>query len=208
MRTTTMGSSAPILVFLDIDGVLNHRAYRQAQWDAGVRPPKIHVLDPESVQRLEKLLREAGAYWVLTSQWRRDMPLARVETLLWDAARFGRRSRGRTPVLDWDSDGKKQRGWEIQWWLRNYVPEDLLPETRICILDDDSDMAELEDRLVLCDHEVGLTYENVEQALEMLSKPLGDTSHWANSGWNRKMHTPPPVGPRDGCWSGNYVQRG
>lgn len=186
------------VLFVDIDGVLNSTQFRQEFWDTNGRIAERtnEELDPAAVRRLARICQEAGAQWVLSSTWRRFHPLSKVHGLLYRAGGLARTPAGRTPYLAPQENGRSAlRGWEIMWWLRMYVSPEDLPNVGVAILDDDSDMGELMDRLCLCPHETGLTDVQVEQAIQMLNTPLGDTSHWPRDGYARVLWRPPPIGP-------------
>jgi hypothetical protein len=154
-----------VIVFLDIDGVLNsHR------WRAAKRPgehPESKLIDPASVAMLAPLV-DAGVEFVLSSTWRAwfDGPAA-TEML----ARAGFRGQviGRTKR---DPDGPglivraETRGMQVFEWVVEHP--DCGP---FVILDDDDGpeyWAPVYDRLVLTEFEVGLQPEHVERALRML----------------------------------------
>lgn len=56
------------IVFLDIDGVLNHSATRGAMWSED-EPLPIPIA-PECMARLNRLIAETGAKIVISSSWR------------------------------------------------------------------------------------------------------------------------------------------
>ena len=111
-----------MLIFLDIDGVLN----RKSDWK---RP---YSLNKESVKRFCSFAKEKQAKIILTSSWRtgfvsshhpKNTPqIQELEKLLDEG---GVRIIGKTPVLH------KKRDVEIQEFLKNHPTEDYI------ILDDD-----------------------------------------------------------------------
>jgi hypothetical protein len=178
------------IVFLDIDGVLNHAGTigedgEDAPWrrEAGelLRVP----IAPECMDRLNRLVAQTGARIVISSSWRL---FARWQDLGPALARHGLVGEvvGETPDLVNDPawleawrtrEGapfhheRLERGWEIAEWLR------LHPEvTSFAILDDCSDMAGVRDRLVLVDSAVGLDDPDVERAKRLLDGST-DTRH-------------------------------
>ncbi len=167
------------VIFLDIDGVLNHALTRLddvAPWrreaDEILRVP----VAPECADRLSRLVAQTGAVIVISSSWRK---FARWQDLGPALARHGVTGEvvGETPDLINDQgwleawrtrEGapfnyeRMERGWEIAEWLR------LHPEvTSFVILDDCSDMTDLSDRLVLTDPAVGLSDSDVERAKQI-----------------------------------------
>jgi hypothetical protein len=148
------------IVFLDIDGVLNHR-----DWFAELaRTGKLSIesVDPECVKRLSRLCEITGSKVVISSSWRSIMSLDRVSSFL---ARYGFTGEiiGATPEL-YDTDSC--RGDEITKWLH----EETDPSDRVMfvILDDDADMGSVADRLVQTSFDTGLQDEHVAKAIALL----------------------------------------
>lgn len=111
------------VVFLDVDGVLNHVG---CNWETNA----VHSIDPACVQQLRRILDNTGAHIVLSSVWRLSRSsldaLAVAGVPVWDL----------TPVLD---DGLERRAGEIRAWL------DAHPGiTQWAVLDDEID-ADLRD---------------------------------------------------------------
>jgi hypothetical protein len=149
------------VLFLDFDGVLNSVDFHKAQHAAGVNLPwpECH-LDPAPVKVLNDILEKSGAVVVVSSSWRiGGHPPSRTvwlqQTL--DNGGFKGRVIDVTPVLG----GK--RGNEIQYWLDRHPDV-----THFVILDDDTDMEHLYDKLVHIDYEHGLTQSYVESILKHL----------------------------------------
>lgn len=111
------------LLFLDIDGVLNSTRY----WSANKPLPmgKAGALDPEAVERLNRIVDETGCDVVLSSSWRsqgRDV----VDVMLRERG-FRHHLDGLTPLL-W-----KERRIEIGQEVDRRDPE------RFVVIDDDLD---------------------------------------------------------------------
>ena len=106
------------LLFLDVDGVLNH-ALTFMQIGRTERYP----LDDDCVARLQRIVKETGCRVVLSSTWRGDKEGVRVieEGVV--------KLIGLTPHLD------GPRGAEVNAWLLAHSHE----KTPFAILDDDSD---------------------------------------------------------------------
>jgi hypothetical protein len=176
------------IVFLDIDGVLNHFGtnWEDARWspqpDGLLRVP----IASECVMRLNRLTDETRARIVISSSWRR---FARWQDLGPALARHGVTGEivGETPDLVNDAAWRKmwrtrprapieheriQRGMEIGEWLLGH------PEVvSFAILDDGSDMVCLRSHLVQTDPNVGLDDPDVERAIHLLVGDLaGDSS--------------------------------
>lgn len=155
------------VLFLDIDGVLNSSAY-MSQPEARDEAP--HMLDPEAVRRLDRLMAETGVVVVISSTWRLYLPLTKIqERLRWKGLRTEHANRiiGTTCLLHRQkmSGPSVPRGDEIQRWL-DVFPEGVIES--FVILDDNSDMGDLLGRLVKVDGDVGLTDENVNDVKTLL----------------------------------------
>lgn len=151
----------PGLLLLDVDGVLNSHAWFRVREEGCYDTRPIRDIDPEAVQRLDRLVRRTGAAVVVSSCWRhhywpdlRDILAKRG---------FTGRLIGRTPDLQLN----RGRGLEIDHWLK----ANLWPAERFCILDDHSDMEPHMSRLVKTSFSCGLTDEDCERAVEMLRTP-------------------------------------
>lgn len=161
-----------MIVFLDFDGVINH-----VEWYAtrGPRPEaKLWTaelvrwcFDPATATLLNRLS-DAGAKFVISSTWRcAPGGLEEMRTIL---GLLGVRGEviGCTPDLSTRDAGRVlwrsvERGQEIQAWLDEHGNP-----APFVILDDDTDMGPLRDRLVHIDDRYGLQDEHVTRALEML----------------------------------------
>lgn len=149
------------IVFLDFDGVLNSHAF------VARRPIEEHGkhigLDPLAIERLNRLLREASAEVVVSSTWRHRRDCAQLQTVLTEKGFVGK-VLGKTPRY------LKNRGEEIQAWLYD-APNYGIEVESFVILDDDSDMAHLMDRLIKTTFDDGLLDEHVDRAVTMLCEP-------------------------------------
>lgn len=145
------------IIFLDIDGVLN-----SAQgWASGVCSR--WVFCPEAVGNLNGILEAVPeAVIILSSSWR-HMKRDELNDIFTNNGIDFSRVVGATPRA---ASFNGVRGLEIQAWLDAHRARE---DDRFVILDDDTDMAHLMDRLVLVDSKVGLTRENAERAVELLS---------------------------------------
>ena len=158
------------VIFLDVDGVLNSESwYRRraglSDDDAVPVPLVLPVrtrsrddeIDPDAVQRLNRLTDLTGAALVLSSTWR----MAGTDWLTLFLHRHGVRGNivGATPVLP------GPRGDEIEAWLSGH------PEvTGFVILDDGADMDRLLlERLVRISFRTGLTDGDCERAAALLA---------------------------------------
>lgn len=145
-----------LILFLDIDGVLNHRKSAE-------RFGTFQRLDPACVQILKAIVEEHGFQIILSSTWRfgrdwRERVLKAFAAAGW----------GDPPIIGRTSlfDGDETRGEEIHLWLESH------PVERFVIIDDDSDM--LERQLPFFVQTVmdrgGLTERHKTQVREILSR--------------------------------------
>jgi hypothetical protein len=166
------------VIFLDIDGVLNHVGWRApAFYEA---ESMAELIDPATVARLDLLIERSGAEVVLSSSWRRVFSTEKMQGIL-ELVGFRGRLRDRTPIPhEYDGAAYERltgsplptpgrsvaRGYEIQQWLDAHADVE-----GVVILDDSSQMAHLLPWLVRTSMLTGLCDEHVEQALACLQRP-------------------------------------
>lgn len=170
------------IVFLDLDGVLNHQDWfaRRSKVHTDVMAARVaQNVDPDCVRWLNEITDRTGARIVMSSTWRHLAPLSVLADGLrgrgMTGALIGRtplatehdprvfeRYRGRLPA----AMEPYPRGYEIQQWL------DACPSPPpFVILDDDGDMEHLLPWLVRTDFELGgLKREHAMRAIELLSE--------------------------------------
>jgi len=122
------------VVFLDIDGVLNHAATRSSADPTAAEPLPIPIA-PECMSRLNRLIAETGAKIVISSSWRL---FARWQDLGPALVRHGLVADviGETPDLpndkvwlaNWQlrkgetfTFERLERGWEIAEWIARFA---------------------------------------------------------------------------------------
>lgn len=158
----------PRVVFLDVDGVLNHPAH----WDRQQRDGygRLVQCDAACVERLMRTVEDADARIVVSSSHR-----SRFVTVTKDRFRtYGIPPHfvvGVTPALDrLDVDSGLYlgvtRGREIRAWLDANAERQGVE--RLCIVDDGNDMGDLTPYLVRTDPNVGLTDADCARITAML----------------------------------------
>lgn len=158
------------VVFLDIDGVLNHWAYLKEQANAGVRPKGCTTeahLDPLCVERLNDLLRRSGAKVVVSSTWRILHTIESLQETL-EAKGF------EGQIIDFTTrDHMPCRGDQIAKWLDDNKEMGI---ESFVILDDDADMGHLYKHWVQTHLSAGgLLGAHVEIALSLLETDTKET---------------------------------
>ena len=166
------------IIFLDIDGVLNHHQYFKERFETrkqdkldGNLTKKSEIdreaeeIDPKSVENLNELIENTGAKVVISSTWRLSKGIEELQAIL-EKRGFVGEIIGKTPI----GCGCCQRGNEIHKWLadnRDIVGED---GNDYVILDDDSDMLYWQrNNFVNVDQYVGLTPKQVYKATRFLT---------------------------------------
>lgn len=170
------------IIFLDIDGVLNHQRFFKERFDARkqdkllekkdgklVKKSEIDFyaeeIDPESVENLNELIENTGAKVVISSTWRLGKGIEELQAIL-EKKGFKGEIIGKTPV----GCGCCQRGNEIHQWLEDN--RDIVGESShdYIILDDDSDMLYWQrNNFINVDQYVGLTPKQVYKATRFLT---------------------------------------
>lgn len=152
--------NCPIL-FLDIDGVLNSRAWWDSKRAGGIvlvdKPAD--KFDPAAVARLNRIVLSVRCRVVLSSSWRHDAPLLNIENWL--------RSVGFVGALDdktpWSST-PYERHAEIEAWLANQGLDPAHPH--VALDDEPGPLGKV--RWVVTRYAVGLTAEDAERAIALL----------------------------------------
>lgn len=144
-----------VVVFLDIDGVLNNEKLLKNN-------DGLDALDADAIKLVNELLRETGANVVITSTWRLGHSLYWLQHMFKKTGfEYPERIIGATIDLP-----GKARGHEITLWLKQ------VPVDAFVVLDDDSDMPGVEDKHVKTTFKVGLTEEHVKRARQIINKQL------------------------------------
>lgn len=156
------------IIFLDIDGVLNHEQfYRDRKRHEREHP--LSELCPKSVANLNVLITETGAKVVISSTWRLGRTVAEIQALLEGVGFTGE-------VIDCTPNLRGEgclRGNEILKWTKDnkeLLGADYYNFTEYVILDDDSDMLYWQrNNFLLIDRFVGLTMGAVFQAKKIIN---------------------------------------
>ena len=150
------------VIFLDIDGVLNYSECWKREENKGKGGL---IWDNDCVAQLNRIVKETGAKIVVSSSWR---ILGSHYDAVLNKMNIQAEILGKTPTnLPIENIRGVQRGDEIQAWMNTQQIE---PIEKFVILDDDSDMCHLKDRLVQSNFMgKGLTRELADKAIEMLS---------------------------------------
>lgn len=135
------------LIFLDIDGVLNHQLfyekyYKDGKNNTGVEHP-LDDLDPTRIEFLNQLIKDTDAKVVISSTWRKYYTVEQLQGFL-EARGFKGEIIGVTPSLGIKVHKNSKdayipsmpRGVEIYSYLQDNQDDNM----SYVILDDDSDM--------------------------------------------------------------------
>ena len=153
------------LIFLDVDGVINSINNLIKVYNETHKPHSgySHPFDSNCLENLKKLVIETNSSLVISSTWR--LSEKGTNKLLHELKKYDldKLVIGYTPFLG------SSRKDEIKNFLSNFESSFT---TNFIILDDDSDMGDLLPFLVKTNRQVGLTEENVQQAIKKLTKSI------------------------------------
>ncbi|OJJ15443.1 hypothetical protein BKI52_39195 [marine bacterium AO1-C] len=164
------------VIFLDIDGVLNHTLWFQSEERKLVLEDNSRAkwFDPKAVALLNELTDTTEAKIVISSSWREGYPLEELTEILRLQGVTGEII-DQTPSLTFKQITPAPyivpRGCEIQAWLEQHREQlaDRLANAKYVILDDQSDMLLCQQRNFLkIDPWCGLTPTIVEKAKVLL----------------------------------------
>lgn len=158
-RSTPEVDPTTLIVFLDVDGVLNCSKWIDMYPDKSFD----ELIDPDAVARLNRLLDRTGAKIIISSSWRvQFLNVADGFNKLTEF--FGKHGIkniiGMTPRLH-----GKRRCDEITEWLNHHPVESFV------ILDDDLS-ANVKNRQVKTFFETGLQDYHIDEAIEILARKL------------------------------------
>ena len=149
------------IIFLDVDGVLNSRNKLIEIYNKTHKPHSgySYPFDERCLENLKLLVQETNSKIVVSSTWRKDKEGRTTLLKVLSEYELDNKIIGYTPMLD------KERGIEIKQFLIS-----LKEMPNFVILDDDFDMGELNPFLIKTNSQIGLTYENIQEAIIKLNK--------------------------------------
>lgn len=162
------------IIFLDIDGVIaTPKTIKDGMWG----------LTPEKQDLLEIILKKTNAKIVISSSWRKHNLQDTIEHMNKKGFRFCDKIVGITlrayHYIEKGIHLSIPRGVEIKQWIdtnihsnngKDWEQKELGKDWNYIILDDDTDMLlEQKNNFINCDSMEGLTIEQVNKAIELLS---------------------------------------
>jgi hypothetical protein len=127
------------LIFLDIDGVLNHYLYYEKINYDEINYP-YSEFDPEKIELLNTLIKNTGAEVVVSSTWRKNIQKEELEKIMQKRG-FKYTILDFTPELNYTGNyGTVPRGCEILAWINENIKFNSRDSLKYVIFDDDSDM--------------------------------------------------------------------
>lgn len=168
------------IIFLDIDGVLNHelhytkRSQENRRNDVG---DKICDLSATSITHLNNIIKETGADVVISSSWRKNNTSDALQSMF-NQVGFKGTIIGRTPILSYKGYGgypdpyvSVPRGCEIKVWIDTQYDYITSKSFNYLILDDDTDMLHWQmNNFIKIDSYCGLTPTNVYNGINILNQ--------------------------------------
>lgn len=159
------------VIFLDIDGVLNHQQFYEYRKD---NPEKfkelvypLNQIDPKCVEYLNMLIEDTGAKIVVSSTWRINHTKEELQNILGYHG-FKGEIIDVTPNLSYEG---YVRGNEIKAWIDKNINYEDKDNFRYVILDDDSDMLLWQQHNFICvDYFIGITPKTIYKATQILNK--------------------------------------
>lgn len=153
------------VIFLDIDGVLNSKNSKTHA------PSGCHGLESSKLKKIGQIIDKTGAKVVLSSTWKSEIN-KNIKYVTADGKYMLNKFKydGKFILFDKtpDAETSLQRGKEISAWLYNHPTVE-----KFVIIDDiefnDMGYFGLLNNLVLTDGDIGITDEDVNKAIKILS---------------------------------------
>lgn len=154
-------SSYDYVIFLDIDGVLNHKQFyekkKELLYKSHIKLPfPFDSFDVNIIHNLNKFWKvHSDVKLVISSSWRWNSDLEKILKQVG----LSKKIDNITPTII-----SNHRGEEIEMFVKKHKVKNY------AIIDDIDDMLEHQkEHLVLCDDKVGLTIENIETVIDILN---------------------------------------
>lgn len=160
------------IIFLDLDGVLNHKHYYTTQYDRikNSNEWEIKYFDPNSVSILNRIIRETNAKIVFSSLHRFGFKNLSILNEKFKKAGIIGEVIAVTPCLPYGGPFGDQRGKEIKAWLIRNPHMSTKDGFKYAILDDDSDMLPEQITQFFCTRGYyGLTDEIADKVINYLN---------------------------------------
>ena len=155
------------IIFLDIDGVLNHQLFYEQRGEQ-YEPQPIDI-DEKSMGLLNDLVKSCDGRIVISASCRKNHTLERLQ-YLFKTKGFKGEIIDVTPVLDYnklDVRYSVPRGCEIDVWLATHGKWNF----KYAILDDDDDMLlQQKDNYFQVDDYCGITYNTIKKLKKHFAK--------------------------------------
>lgn len=164
------------VIFLDIDGVLNHQGYLNAKKQEGqeliVKPEDwygAHQIEPEKVELLNRIVEATKAVVVVCSTWRKRFSREEMQEMLLQRGFKGRLWDFTPPPFQKSGGRWSTTGDEIAKWLEKARAESPHADIVYVVLDDnDIHNAQVVPQ-IRTSMESGLEEDHVELAIRMLN---------------------------------------
>jgi hypothetical protein len=170
-KNIVIGDFKMKVIFLDIDGVLNHMAFVIKKNANTINEPplegfpqfQLNAIDSKSLSLVKKIVDKTDSKIVISSTWRINKSKDDFIRL------FDRFGFPNAPVIDCTPvTPDRTRGIEIDMWLMNNSCV-----SNFIILDDDSDMTDFQienNHFIKINYETGITGEDVKTAIKHLNR--------------------------------------
>lgn len=168
------------IIFLDIDGVLNHQLFFEEKKRSNIILGTSEIedwFDQRSVSLLKEIVDTTGAKIVVSSSWRKNRSLDQLKEIFHELGFKKDTVIDKTPVLYFSSNEKYNysvpRGCEIKAWMEmnKGIIGEKMSKVSYVILDDDSDMLYWQrNNFIHVDSYCGITFNTVFKAIQILNK--------------------------------------